>query len=39
MEGYRVVRLEDVVGGGHLQTATGNFQVIRNEHLEKMKTK
>tara|TARA_B100000700_G_C15050282_1_gene859892 strand:- start:400 stop:1830 length:1431 start_codon:yes stop_codon:yes gene_type:complete len=38
MEGYRVVRLEDVVGEVDIfVTATGNFQVIRHEHLVKMK--
>ena len=38
MEGYRVVRLEDVVEDMDIfVTATGNYQVIRNEHLVKMK--
>merc|ERR1711991_957687 len=38
MEGYRVVRLEDVVEEMDIfVTATGNYQVIRNEHLLKMK--
>jgi adenosylhomocysteinase len=38
MEGYRVVRLEDVVGEVDIfVTATGNYQVIRHEHLVKMK--
>ena len=38
MEGYRVVRLEDVVDQMDIfVTATGNYQVIRNEHLVKMK--
>ena len=37
MEGYRVVRLEDVVEVDIFVTATGNYQVIRNEHLVKMK--
>jgi adenosylhomocysteinase len=38
MEGYRVVRLEDVVGDVDIfVTATGNFQVIRHEHLIQMK--
>ena len=38
MEGYRVVRLDDVVDQMDIfVTATGNFQVIRNEHLVKMK--
>ena len=36
--GYRVVRLEDVVENMDIfVTATGNYQVIRNEHLVKMK--
>ncbi|MFL0782085.1 MAG: adenosylhomocysteinase [Prochlorococcus sp.] len=38
MEGYRVVRLNDVVQDVDIfVTATGNFQVIRNDHLIKMK--
>jgi len=38
MEGYRVVRLEDVVQDVDIfVTATGNYQVIRHEHLLKMK--
>ena len=38
MEGYRVVRLEDVVEEIDIfVTATGNYQVIRNEHLVNMK--
>ncbi|WP_353078752.1 adenosylhomocysteinase [Synechococcus lacustris] len=38
MEGYRVVRLEDVVKDVDIfVTATGNYQVIRNEHLLEMK--
>ena len=38
MEGYRVVRLNDVVQDVDIfVTATGNFQVIRNDHLVKMK--
>jgi adenosylhomocysteinase len=38
MEGYRIVRLEDVVGDVDIfVTATGNFQVIRHEHLLRMK--
>jgi adenosylhomocysteinase len=38
MEGYRVVRLDDVVGDVDIfVTATGNFQVIRHEHLRAMK--
>ena len=37
-EGYRVVRLNDVVQDVDIfVTATGNFQVIRNDHLIKMK--
>ncbi len=38
MEGYRVVRLEEVVQDVDIfVTATGNFQVIRHEHLIRMK--
>ena len=38
MEGYRVVCLEDVVKEVDIfVTATGNFQVIRHEHLIKMR--
>ncbi len=38
MEGYRVVRLDDVVKDVDIfVTATGNFQVIRHEHLIQMK--
>jgi adenosylhomocysteinase len=38
MEGYRVVRLDDVVSDVDIfVTATGNFQVIRHEHLIQMK--
>jgi adenosylhomocysteinase len=38
MEGYRVVRLDDVVEDIDIfVTATGNFQVIRHEHLIRMK--
>jgi adenosylhomocysteinase len=38
MEGYRVVRLEDVVRDADIfVTATGNFLVIRHEHLIQMK--
>jgi len=38
MEGYRVVRLEDVVAEADIfVTATGNYHVIRAEHLESMK--
>jgi len=38
MEGYRVVCLEDVVSQVDIfVTATGNYQVIRHDHLIKMK--
>ena len=38
MEGYRVVRLEDVVDQVDIfVTATGNFNIIRHEHMLKMK--
>ncbi|QEY32490.1 adenosylhomocysteinase [Synechococcus sp. RSCCF101] len=38
MEGYRVVRLDDVVRDVDIfVTATGNFNVIRHEHLIAMK--
>ena len=38
MEGYRVVRLNEVVEDVDIfVTATGNFQVIRHEHLIRMK--
>ncbi len=38
MEGYRVVRLDEVVQNVDIfVTATGNFQVIRHEHLIRMK--
>ncbi len=38
MEGYRVVTLEDVVDQVDIfVTATGNFNIIRHEHLVKMK--
>ena len=38
MEGYRVVRLDEVVEDVDIfVTATGNFQVIRHEHLIRMK--
>jgi len=38
MEGYRVVRLDDVVRDVDIfVTATGNFRVIRHEHLIQMK--
>ncbi len=38
MEGFRVVRLEEVVEDVDIfVTATGNFQVIRHDHLIRMK--
>ncbi|NIM13746.1 MAG: adenosylhomocysteinase [Candidatus Aminicenantes bacterium] len=38
MEGFQVVRLEDVVEEADIfVTATGNYKVIRSEHLERMK--
>ncbi|HRD41828.1 MAG TPA: adenosylhomocysteinase [Prochlorococcaceae cyanobacterium AMR_MDS_5431] len=38
MEGYRVVRLDDVVSDVDIfVTATGNYQVIRHDHMVKMK--
>lgn len=38
MEGYRVVRLDDVVADVDIfVTATGNFNVVRHEHLIAMK--
>jgi adenosylhomocysteinase len=38
MEGYRVVRLDEVVQDVDIfVTSTGNFQVIRHEHLIRMK--
>ena len=38
MEGYRVVRLEEVVGMIDIfVTTTGNFNIIRHEHLIEMK--
>ena len=38
MEGYRVVRLEDVVENVDIfVTATGNFKVINHQHLLRMK--
>jgi adenosylhomocysteinase len=40
MEGYQVVRLEDVASEGDIfVTATGNTGVILGEHMEKMKDK
>ena len=38
MEGYQVVTLEDIVEEADIfVTATGNYHVIKGEHLEKMK--
>ncbi|PWB55202.1 MAG: adenosylhomocysteinase [Nitrosomonadales bacterium] len=38
MEGYRVVRMEDVAGQGDIfVTATGNVNVINHDHMVKMK--
>lgn len=38
MEGYRVVRMEEVVAMADIfVTTTGNFNVIRHEHMEAMK--
>jgi adenosylhomocysteinase len=38
MEGYQVVRLEDVVGEIDIfVTTTGNYNIIRLEHMQKMK--
>ncbi|WP_259737992.1 adenosylhomocysteinase [Synechococcus sp. CS-205] len=38
MEGYRVVRLDDVVGDVDIfVTATGNFRVITHDHLIRMR--
>ena len=38
MEGYRVVRLDDVVDQADIfVTTTGNFQIIREAHMLKMK--
>lgn len=38
MEGYRVLRLEDTLGWANLYvTTTGNCDIIRIEHMEKMK--
>ena len=38
MEGYRVLTLEDTLGWGDIYvTTTGNFDIIRLEHMEKMK--
>ncbi len=38
MEGFRVLTLEDTLGWGDIYvTTTGNFDIIRAEHMEKMK--
>lgn len=38
MEGYRVVRLDDVVGEADIiVSATGNYNIIQHDHLVKMK--
>ncbi len=38
MEGFRVLTLEDTLGLGDIYvTTTGNFDIIRLEHMEKMK--
>merc|ERR1712100_708320 len=38
MEGYQVVTMEDVVGEVDIfVSATGNFNIIRLEHMKKMK--
>ncbi len=38
MEGYRVLTVEDTLGWGDIYvTTTGNFNIIRFEHMEKMK--
>ena len=38
MEGYRVLRVEDTLGWANLYvTKTGNCDIIRMEHMEKMK--
>ncbi|MBK1882233.1 adenosylhomocysteinase [Luteolibacter pohnpeiensis] len=38
MEGYRVLPIEDTLGWGDIYvTTTGNFGIIRLEHMEKMK--
>ena len=40
MDGYEVKKLETVVGEGDIFiTTTGNFDIIRGEHFEKMKDK
>ncbi|MBK1833217.1 adenosylhomocysteinase [Roseibacillus ishigakijimensis] len=38
MEGFRVLTVEDTLGWGDIYvTTTGNFDIIRLEHMEKMK--
>jgi adenosylhomocysteinase len=38
MEGYRVLPIEDTLGWGDIYvTTTGNFGIIRHEHMSKMK--
>ena len=38
MEGYRVLTVEDTLGWGDIYvTTTGNYNIIRIEHMEKMK--
>jgi len=38
MEGFRVLTVEDTLGWGDIYvTTTGNFNIIRAEHMEKMK--
>ncbi len=38
MEGFRVLTVEDTLGWGDIYvTTTGNFDIIRAEHMEKMK--
>ena len=38
MEGYRVLPIEDTLGWGDIYvTTTGNYDIIRLEHMEKMK--
>ena len=38
MEGFRVLTVEDTLGFGDIYvTTTGNFNIIRAEHMEKMK--
>jgi adenosylhomocysteinase len=38
MEGFRVLTIEDTLGWGDIYvTTTGNFDIIRLEHMEKMK--